>query len=371
MVKNIKIVTFQRAHNYGAVLQAFALKKKLENNNYLVSIVDYRNKIIELQYNPNKIFMPNLKWTVKKLVDKFRYDKLNKLRYKNFNEFIEDNFNLTERIDNFNNFEKKINNHDIVISGSDQVWNCNITGGVDKIYTLETDKCSKKISYAASIGSLDIASNEKDKLIYNISNFDSISVREESAKEFLDELIPLKDIYTVLDPTLLLTRIEWENLINRKGNVPKQKYILAYMIKDDSEFYKILNRVSDMTGLKIVHFDKQNKMYNSVLKCAYTSGPIDFVNLIKNSEYVVTTSFHATVFSIIFEKKFWVVPHKSTGSRVIDLLKKFEISNRAVNSLEEFEKLNFDEDINYKNVNKILEKEREKSINWLIDAIEK
>ena len=93
--------------------------------------------------------------------------------------------------------------------------------------------------------------------------------------------------------------------------------------------------------------------------------------LVKNAEYVIATSFHATAFSIIFNKKFWVVPHKTTGSRVTDLLKKLDISNRAVNSLEEFEKLNFDEDIDYENVNKILEKEREKSINWLIDAIEK
>ena len=77
------------------------------------------------------------------------------------------------------------------------------------------------------------------------------------------------------------------------------------------------------------------------------------------------------VFSIIFNKKFWIVPHKTTGSRVTDLLKKLDISSRAVNSLEEFKKLDFDENIDYENVNKILEKERKKSINWLIDAIEK
>ena len=121
----------------------------------------------------------------------------------------------------------------------------------------------------------------------------------------------------------------------------------------------------------MIHFDKRNKGLKNVLRSSYTEGPLEFINLIKNAEYVIATSFHATVFSIIFSKKFWIVPHKTTGSRVTDLLNKFGISNRAVNTFDEFKVKNYNEEIDYEKVNKILEKERKKSLDWLIDAIEK
>ena len=138
----------------------------------------------------------------------------------------------------------------------------------------------------------------------------------------------------------------------------------------NDEYMKIVNELSKKTGFKVMT-TSAFKMYDNQIVSDKFYNPLEFIKLIKNSEYVVTTSFHATVFSIIFNKKFWVVPHKTTGSRVTDLLKKLDISSRAVNSLEEFKKLDFDENIDYENVNKILEKEREKSINWLINAIEK
>src|SRR5699024_6214752 len=96
----------------------------------------------------------------------------------------------------------------------------------------------------------------------------------------------------------------------------KQKYILAYMVEEDLEYTKIVNCLSEMTGLKIIHFERVKRKMKNALKSAYTKDPFEFVNLIKNADYVVTTSFHATVFSIIYNKKFFVIPHKKTGARV-------------------------------------------------------
>ena len=260
-----------------------------------------------------------------------------------------------------------------MITGSDQVWNYQITNGLSDVYTLNFGNNNiKRISYAASIGVKEIPENLKESYKSKISKIDKISVREESAKSALSSLMGNRDINVVLDPTLLLRKEAWNDLIaNNHKTMPEEKYIFAYVVEKNNEYYNIVNYLSKLTGLKVVHFDKIGIRYKNVLENRYTGGPDDFISLIKNAEYVIATSFHATVFSIIFNKKFWVVPHKTTGSRVTDLLKKLDISNRAVNSLEEFEKLNFDEDIDYENVNKILEKEREKSINWLIDAIEK
>ena len=102
----------------------------------------------------------------------------------------------------------------------------------------------------------------------------------------------------------------------------------------------------------------------------YTKDPIEFINLINNAEYVITTSFHATAFSIILEKKFITVPNEKTGSRMINLLNKLNLEDRIIKSIEEAKKNNWNKDINYEQVKNILEKERKKSIDFLKRSIE-
>lgn len=363
---NIRITTFQRAHNYGALLQVYALQEFLKKY-YNVKIIDYENKRMNLQYNPNKIKRPTLKWTIKNFIEILSYRNKMITRYNNFNNFINNNLTLTNKINQINDID--LDKVDVLITGSDQVWNWKLTNGLDDIYFLNFGNTIKKISYAASLGNSKINEDYKKEFKEKISKIDKISVREESGKKAINEIVPNKEIEVVLDPTLLLKKAEWENFSSNSKN-EKNKYILAYIVEKNSEQIKIVNQLSKKTGLKVIHFEKRN-FYNNSLKSAYTANPQEFVELIRNAEYIVTTSFHATVFSIIFNKTFWVVPHKSTGSRVTDLLKKLGISNRAVNTLEEFNNRNYDEEIDYEKVNKILEKEREKSINWLIDAIEK
>ena len=171
-----------------------------------------------------------------------------------------------------------------------------------------------------------------------------------------------------MDPTLLLTKKQWENEIKTlTGN--KEKYILAYVVEKDEQYIKIVNNLSEKTGLKIIHFGKTNPGYKNVLKSAYTEGPLEFINYIKNAEYVVATSFHATVFSVIFHKKFFIIPHKKTGSRVTNLLDKLGIENRTFNTLEEFKNIDYNFGMNWDNVEERLGKERKKSLDWLEKSI--
>ena len=147
------------------------------------------------------------------------------------------------------------------------------------------------------------------------------------------------------------------------NSVPK---LIAILL----EYVKIINDLSKKTGLKVITFEKRKKNnYNNILRCAYTDGPEEFVRLIKNAQYVVTTSFHATVFSIIFHKKLFVVPHNTTGSRMLDLLNKLGLKDRAFYTLEEFQKSNYDTEIDYKKVEEILELERNKSLDFLKRAL--
>ena len=362
------ITTFYKAHNYGAMLQAYALKNILESNGYKIEFLNYKDKHIENGYKLFNLKNKSIKNKIKTIVKDIIFYRKHKKRICNFNRFQNEKLKETQYIIKENDFLNLKEN--FIITGSDQVWNPEITGGLSNIYTLNFCKNNiKKISYAASIGNEKNVSKHPKDYINKISKIDRISVREESAKEELKKILPDKKIEVVLAPTLLLTKKEWEKNINF-SNKNEEKYILAYIVAKDSEHSKIVNELSKKTGLRVIHFENK-KRYKKVLKSAYTEGPLEFINLIKNAEYVIATSFHATVFSIIFNKKFWIVPHKTTGSRVTDLLKKLVISNRAVNTIDEFNNKDYNEEIDYEKVNKLLEKERQKSIDWLMDAIEK
>ena len=369
MEKNIKIVTFQRAQNYGAFLQAYALCNKLKNMGYNAKIVDYQNKNIDTK-KPNKLIKPNLKWTLKSIYEYAKYHKKLNKKFSIFTKLIEKELPLTSKITNINDFEKIIDEKDILITGSDQVWNPIITKGVDNVYTLNVKKENvKKISYAPSIGNIDNLKNFEDIFFNNISNIDHISIREKSSKEFLEKKMNNKMIFNAIDPTLLLRKEEWDKTIEKINTKKIEDYILAYDVAPNEDYLKIVNHLSNETGLKVIHFDLKN-IYKNVLENRYIADPFEFVSLIKNAKYVVTTSFHATVFSIIYNKKFIVVPHKQTGKRVTDLLDELYLSNRYVFSFNDFKIDAINKQDDYEKIELILNEMRDKSTKWLKQSID-
>lgn len=359
-MKKIGIITFHRAHNYGAMLQAYALQNKITRMGHEVKIIDYRDKNIEVLYKILKF--GNFKRAISSILN----FATNNNRYKSFNDFLMNNMRLSKSY-SLEQLKKEAPKYDIYIAGSDQVWNTDITIGLSDAYTLNFgSKSIKRISYAASIGKSNIES-EKEIYKQKLKNIDNISVREESGKNILEPILE-KEIDVVLDPTLLLTRKEWEEVI-QDTKQEEQKYILVYVVEPDDEYVKVVNYLAKKTKLGVIHFGKKN-IYNNTIRSAYTNGPLDFIKLIKNAEYVICTSFHATVFSIIFNKKFFVIPHKTTGARVTNLLSKLGIIERAVYTLDEFKSKDYEQKIEYESVNQKLEKERRKSIAFLKNAIE-
>lgn len=365
--KKIGIITFHNAHNYGAMLQVYALQEVLSK--YDTKIIDFRNLGIEKTYKPFRVNTKNPITMLRSIAASILYYKRNVLRYKKFNSFMNERLKLTRKYKTELELKEDSPDCDIYITGSDQVWNYEISCGNIDAYTLNFGPESvKRISYAASIGTNELDAEHKNQYINNINNINCISVREESANIYLTELLNRK-IETTLDPTLLLKRVKWEEIC-REVEPEREKYILAYVLTDDPEYYRIVNYLSQKTGLKVVHFKRRNNGINNILRNANTDGPIEFVNLIKNAEYVIATSFHATVFSIIFNKKFWVIPPKKIGSRITNLLKMLNIEERAVSSLEDLKKINYDKNIDYENVKKILDKKKEESIKFLEEAID-
>lgn len=367
-MNKIGILTFHNAHNYGAMLQAYALQKKCEKYGDC-EIINYNNKKISNQYKVIRTVGKNPVKITKRILSDLKNYKLKRIRFDKFNDFMNSYLKLSEEKylseKNIKNEELK---YDIIITGSDQVWNPQIVGELSDIYTLNFGQNEiKRISYAASVGDTKVIINDKESFKNKLAKLDFISVREEDAQNELSKIIS-KNINVVLDPTLLMSKEEWNSELTEISNYA-EKYIIAYVVEPDEEYIKIVNHLSEKTGLRVVHFGLKNPGYKNVWKSAYTEGPFEFINLIKNAEYVVATSFHATVFSIIFNKRFFIIPHRKTGARVTNLLKRLEIDRRTFSNYDEFKNIDYNFETDWKQVEKILKKEQEKSIKWLKDAI--
>lgn len=369
-MKKTLTVTFHSAINYGAILQTIALQKTLENNSIKNEIIDYTPSCFNF-YNPfsfkNLSFTEIMKKNIKNILYWYRIFP----KYFKFKKFIKNNIKTTKHIKDIDGIKNLIECNDILITGSDQVWSTNVTKELSDVYTLNFNNINnKRISYAASIGSSNIPKKFEKDYLTKISKIDHISVREVSAKKELKRIGILQDIDVVLDPTFLLKKDEWLNLISKERLV-KQKYILAYTMEDNNEYIKIVNELSKKTGLKVIYLDYRNIGFNNVLKNFYTANPYEFLNLIYFAEYIVTTSFHGTVFSVIFEKKFWCCPHSVTGGRVTNILNKLSLCDRIVSNYDSFTKTDYNKEINYLNTKKVLDREIEKSTSWIITNINK
>lgn len=369
MNKKTYTLTFHSAINYGAVLQTIALQRILKNNKINNKVVDYTDKCMNY-YNPLNYDNLSFKGIIKKRIKNLIYGKKMLQKYNLFHNFIKSNIDMTSKVNNLEEIEKIISNDSILITGSDQVWSCDILNGLSDIYSLNFKNTDiKKISYAASIGKERIEEEYKQEFVKKLSDFSYISVREESAKIELDNILLDKNIEVVLDPTMLLTAEEWTDLSIKYKKDFNEKYIVAYTMDENIEYIKIANYLSKITGYKIIYFDMKNLGFKNILENEYVSNPYEFINIIKNAEYVVTNSFHGTVFSILFNKKMWVIPHKTKGTRMINLLNKLDMSDRIIYSLDEFQKIDFNKEIDYTNINKKLEQERNRSIEWLLSSI--
>lgn len=347
-MKKIGITTFYRAYNYGAFLQTFGLQKALENK-YKVTNIDYTCDKIKNDYKLIKT--TNIKKMVKSLI----FLSKNIKRKNKFNKCIKEHIKLSNINDEY----------DCVIAGSDQIWNIKLTGGYDTIYSLEYFKDIKKISYASSVGDESLIHKNEDEYKKIMNNVDIISVREESAKKELEKLTD-KKIKVNLDPTLLLTKEEWDKYtVNKDIDEP---YIFSYFVGVTQENYDTLDLLTNRLGMKTISYSENPKEKNIIKKC-FTDDPFEFISKIKYADLAFVSSFHGTVFSIIFNKEFYVMPPKDKGNRIINLLNKLGLSDRIITSKEDIDKIDINNKIDYKIVNKKLDELRKDSLEWLYKAL--
>lgn len=320
----IGIITFQRADNYGAILQCFALSKAIEKNNKDVEVIDYRNKIIENRYTLFPRFRKNIiMWLFEIYEFLINFKKLKKRKMK-FQD-IRDKINFSKSYKK-NELLSMYLPYDLIISGSDQVLNPDITKCFDEVYYLNLKGKFRKATYAASFGSIELESFKNKEIIEKIKHLDFLALRETDAYEFFLKN-GVKNTNLTLDPTFLLDRGEWEDIVNDTVIGVEDDYVLLYFVQENNEIIELAKVIAKEKNQKVVCFNKQIARKNKWIDSS-DAGPLEFVKLIKNANFVVTSSFHATVFSSIFEKEIFIITHSVTGSRVSTLAKIFGFENR-------------------------------------------
>lgn len=358
-------MTFHCAHNYGAVLQAYALQNVLIQKGHDCEIIDYRPEGLE-NYTALYTKRNGLKSYIKNLM-LLKYDAPRRNRANKFNDFIANNLVLSKECNHNSELMSDLTTkYDLFIVGSDQVWNTKKTLEVNSTYFLDfVYDGNKKVAYAASVGN----AQRVDLIGYIdlLRQFKAISCREYRGSEVIKSLLG-KDIPVVLDPTLLCDIQIWDTL-QSKSNYPEYKnYILYYSLdgydkrKDNIEELKILSK---RLNKKILLITPEWPRCISDFIDLLDVGPIDFLKLIKSADLVCTNSFHGTALSIAFNKDFYVLEeYNGTDDRKIGLLKSLGLEDRMVKGYKYVNELKIAE-INYFDVCNNLNKLKKQSFSFL------
>lgn len=362
MKKKIGIITLHYAINFGSFFQAYALVETLNSLGYEANIIDYRDCEIEFE-NSSRLF--NFKYLLENPVKFIRivFKKLinhNNLRLKQtiYHDGQLRNLHLHHIVNN--DFSSLNYEFDQFIVGSDQVWNVNIVKDSITKYLL-CDIKKPKFTYASSFGDTAIEKFVSYKKC--IHDFDSISIREKESLESFNKLINHKSTYNHIDPSLLLKSENYKQLMDKPENLDESRPIILVIDNYiDKNLKKTINQLSKENNSSIISVF--GRKYHDSINVKGITSPFGILGLIEQADFIITTSFHGLAFSIIFEKKFGVYLLGSRSNRIVNLLELLKIKDRLFFDYVDLHNL-INETPNYKVMNKILELERFKSLDYL------
>lgn len=396
---HIGIITYYfGSENYGGLLQAYALQSFLNSQGYDSVQICYskgKTDITSAKRISNMGNSEGIGYIIKRMLRKVR-NTIRSLLYA-----LEGNMlNVAPKIDERKNAVARFRNDrilhtvkvyneasidectefDAFICGSDQIWS-DVTSynDLDRAYWLRfVPSTKKKISYAASISRSKIPISMQSKVKEALVDFDGISVREEKDKKNIEEIIS-KPVNWVLDPTLLLKRSDWEK-VAKDTPYKGERYIFAYLLGDKRKDRSCIKRFAKVTGCKIItipylmgEYRPVDRFFGDIQYCNVS--PEEWMTLIHDAQYVFTDSFHGTVFSILFNKPFYTFKRdndhnkSSMNNRIYSLLDLFGLSERLITGEEDPEQLLALSPIGYDQVMRVLEEERTKSKEYLMNAL--
>lgn len=322
MSNKLGIITIHSIYNYGAMLQAYSLAEYLSGVGYDAEIIDYRPYKLCRDY---RFYFRDLFLAPRSALGVLKQAVMSRKNFKRFNMFLAQNISLSnKRYTNTNNL--KLHDYDVLITGSDQIWNPFITNW-EQAFLLKFDQSDvRKIAYSSSFGVAQIPNQWADLVKVALSKFEKLGVREQSGKDIIESILPDKAVELVLDPVFLLPKDHWFSLSSPELT-PDFKYVLVYSLEVNDDIINYAKALASDKGLKIVTIHPFNANYNFADLCLNSAGPREFISLINNAEYVVTNSFHGVVFSIIMETKFCCIAHSKTGTRMTSLLERIKLQS--------------------------------------------
>lgn len=391
MIK-IGIVTFVKADNYGAELQAYALQKKLNMMGYDAEVLDLekeqgvmssskKNIYISLKNRIryygfwrgcNKFIQAVLETLSERQANKNNQEQI-KAKHKIFEHFFENKIKHSPEYIKLNDLANKNLPYDIYIAGSDQIWNYMQTNRLDVFFLKFANRFhARKISYAASFSVPSIPKDLENVYKPLIENLDAISVRENNALEIISKL-SRKNAVQVLDPTLLLNRSEWVNDVAKPNYLPNlNKVVVIYTLSGSKYIYELAKGIAKKLDANVVNIKNgfsRVKGDDGIIHIM-DAGPQEFISLLNKAVYVITDSFHGTAFSINFNIPFTTLlnPVSNINSRALSLLEMCKLTSRMIyddgnNAFPKTLTVDFTE------ANYILSAWRKKSIDYLITNI--
>lgn len=340
--KKIGIITFHASHNCGSMLQAYALQSTLTRLGYTNEIINFSNAGSREMYSvlPKiHFFRRGIRGRISSWFKSLGYYSLLKRQSEFYVSFLSQYLHLTEK-EYRSDEELKNEPFDFThyVTGSDQVWNI-CCKDADTAYYLDFVKEGKKIALAVSTGATILKKVAKDISIYEklIESFDAISVRERNSVKQFQELSGRNDIELLIDPTLLFTQKDWESHFDLSKPIVQGDYIFYYAFHYSHEVNAIVKQIAQKLHIPVIIIDARAWGVNNCKKDGLTlcekSGPIAFLNLMKYAKIVLTTSFHGTVFSVIFRRIFWFIDsamHNECDDRASTLLDQLSLTDRMI-----------------------------------------
>lgn len=364
--KKIGILSMQRIKNYGSFLQAYGLKKLIEEQGHQVQYVDYHieEPVIKDSINGKNDKLSKALKTLEgdaPLIQKIQYIK----HKKNFGKKYYKILGLSQEP----NYNPKL---DTLVIGSDEVFNC-IQSNKNVGYSLELfgkDSNAKKIiTYAASFGNTTIAKLEehgkKNEIADLLNKMDMISARDKNTGKIIETISNKKVVYN-LDPVLAY---DYMNKCEEIPNIDvKEKFIIVYAYSnrispDESNYIK---EYAKRNNLKVYSIGGAQKCADKFIDCS----PFEVLGYFKKAEMVITDTFHGSIFSVITKRKFVTLVRKSVGNaygneeKLTDLLERLNLKDRITYDIKNIDNI-FKNEIDYKKVEKILENQREVSKRYL------
>lgn len=370
-MKKVGIITFHAAHNYGSMLQAYALQQVVLSMGYDCEIINFRSIAQKEMYMP--IFMRGtLYGKFVRFIIQAPYALGILKKYRLFERFLKEDLILSyNEYTTLKDLENADFNFDYYISGSDQIWNV-LAYDFSYAYFLPFVKSGKRIAYAPSIGphlNIDKCGNI-DKVYELLSKYDAISAREVKGSRCIENIIN-KHVPTVLDPTLLLNSKKYDKLIGDKTLI-KGEYVFIYSPWSNEKVYEMAYALGKKYKMKVVisqGMKTKEEMFKwgRKFKIYVAVGPKEFLNLCKNASIICSDSFHAVAFSILFKKCFFVFEGMK-DDRISNLLRITHLQSRSFSLTDNF--LSAPLYVNYTNIANDLDIEREKSLEWLKNSFD-